>query len=130
MAPAVELGLVPDATVRSTSDELHGPLVSLSHCSERAPCFCSLCWRNDGKHERYVGSACSSMSLRQMAMALTAWLTHDAPRARISGASPHPPSHTNAIEPANFFGFVVALHFSVLSPLGAFAMSATDSPLR
>ena len=52
MAPAVELGLVLDATVRSTSDELHGALVSLSHCSESAPCFCSLCSRNEGKHER------------------------------------------------------------------------------
>ena len=57
-------------------------------------------------------------------------MTHDAPRARIRGASPHPPSQTMAIDPASFFGFVVDEHFSVLSPLGALAMSATDSPLR
>ena len=44
------------------------------------------------------------------------------------GASP--PSHTRTMEPASFFGLVVADTFRVRSPEGAAAISATDWPWR
>lgn len=53
MAPAVDAGFVPDATVRLTSEVVQGGLASLSHCRLTVRRESS---RKSGKHDKYVGS--------------------------------------------------------------------------